>query len=189
MREELAVVAPRTLDGVQESEELQDEKEEKEEGSAIDETDETTNERTTEDGESGAAAGSSSSPTLKVGVRVVHETLGQCVITAMGDGTLHGNKKLELEFEANGAKRRKWVDKSDVCVQVWEEESDEDAIELDECFVEHTGPALASHERARQMRHNPPPQGARSGKRMGERKTPEPKDVQVPSIPSIKLQM
>jgi len=118
MREELAVVAPRTLDGVQESEELQDEKEEKEEGSAIDETDETTNERTTEDGESGAAAGSSSSPTLKVGVRVVHETLGQCVITAMGDGTLHGNKKLELEFEANGAKRRKWVDKSDVCVQV-----------------------------------------------------------------------
>jgi len=120
MREELAVVAPRTLDGVQESEELQDEKEEKEEGSAIDETDETTNERTTEDGESGAAAGSSSSPTLKVGVRVVHETLGQCVITAMGDGTLHGNKKLELEFEANGAKRRKWVDKSDVCVQIQE---------------------------------------------------------------------
>ena len=56
-----------------------------------------------------------------------------------------------------------------------DDSDDDDELEIDECAVEHTGPSLASHERKRAMRQNPPPKGQRSTKRSGERKTPEPK--------------
>ena len=31
-------------------------------------------------------------------MKVVHEMIGEGVITTIGDGTLHGNKKVEVEF-------------------------------------------------------------------------------------------
>lgn len=142
---------------------------------------------------------------LKVGLQVLHETFGKGVITKMGEGSLHGMNKVEMEYFSRTEKKRKrtWVNKTSVVVQVRiaricacgehafhisspssqctscvpqvqvDSLEEEEAEEVD-ASVEHSGPLLAAHERARQMKVKPPPMGARSAAPPGSRKTPEP---------------
>ena len=55
-------------------------------------------------------------------MKVVHEMIGEGVITTIGDGTLHGNKKVEMEFSVNegnkNTKIKRWVDKQTLQEQV-----------------------------------------------------------------------
>mmetsp|Transcript_9383 Transcript_9383/g.28508 ORF Transcript_9383/g.28508 Transcript_9383/m.28508 type:complete len:103 (-) Transcript_9383:408-716(-) len=58
--------------------------------------------------------GVTASSILEVGTRVMHETLGEGVITTTGNGTLYGNKMVELEYltHLDNKRKRKWVDKA-----------------------------------------------------------------------------
>ena len=64
--------------------------------------------------------GSDISLSLKVGQRVEHETLGACIISAMGTGTLHGADKLEVEYYSiiDKKKKKKWVTKALIVAHV-----------------------------------------------------------------------